>query len=251
MTTEKILQTLKEKLLSLKGKPIIIPLTRGVAAGLALVLLCAVGWAYYLGLMVGRGQNPQAEFSGITGMGVPADERNVSQKELTETALPETPMTVESPAEPIEGGPSGRLPSQFAVPQGEQLAAWPEILTRDLETSAPRRQETAPRQAARPVRQAQPDKNSQARNAGSQYYFTYQVAAFRSAKDADSLKSRLNKAGIRSTTQKSGKVTLVTCSIRGRDGDALAFRQKISSLKLGQPLLISKKPVAAGGSRKK
>lgn len=77
--------------------------------------------------------------------------------------------------------------------------------------------------------------------------FVYQVAAFKSADDADRLRKKLEERGIRSRLQKSGKVQLVMVSLRGTELDAANLREELGRMKLGAPMQKSKKAVAGKG----
>ena len=67
--------------------------------------------------------------------------------------------------------------------------------------------------------------------------------------DADKLRARLESKGLRSRQQKSGKVLLVLVNLRGTELDAANLREELQRMKLGKPLLASKKAVS-GKSRK-
>lgn len=207
-----------------------IPLTMPVAASLVVILLCVLGWAFFMGWMVGSGQNPQARLSGLTGLAVKEKEPQSTQEK------PE--MAAEAPA---QGGESGQLggEARFQRPSGEQLSAWPDPPARDA--VAPSAQ--AKRQPAPPKRQAEQ------RQSGQRFNFTYQVAAFRTSQEASVLAARLKKDGIRCSTSKNGKVFLVTASLRGTDADARALVEKLRGMKLGQPLRLARTPLAGGGKK--
>lgn len=220
-------QLLKRFVKKPQGEPaqIAIPLTRPVAAGLVVVLLCVIGWAFFMGWMVGAGQNPQAGLERITGMGGESPGEPLSEESA--------PVAVAEPAdEPEEKGPE-----QFARPSGEQLSAWPDSGVVPAEKSVQKTEKPQPRR--------QPE----ARPSGARFDFSYQVAAFKSKQEADQLAQRLNKGGIRCSARKSGKVFLVLASLRGTDADARAMVAKLRGMKLGEPLRLARKPVQQGGKR--
>ena len=79
--------------------------------------------------------------------------------------------------------------------------------------------------------------------------YSFQVAAFKDKADADKLRARLESKGLRSRQQKSGKVLLVLVNLRGTELDAANLREELQRMKLGKPILASKKSVS-GKSRK-
>ena len=163
----------------------------GVAvAALGLVLVAAVGWAFFMGFMVGRGQNPEKSVEQMTGM---------LRDEQAQPAAPSSP------------------------PQSQR--------------ADPRQTQRAP--AAQPkAAQAEP-----------LFDYSFQVAAFKDKADADKLRARLESKGLRSRQQKSGKVLLVLVNLRGTELDAANLREELQRMKLGKPILASKKAVS-GKSRK-
>lgn len=208
---------------------------------MGLVLACAVAWSFFMGFMVGRGQNPEAKFREIAG---------IEQKR--ETSAPVAEQTPASPPEeaeaknanPPENPPdSPPAPEQstenrvaFRVPEGAGLAAWgkPPV-------------EKTPK-TGQPAKKAA---NAPSQKSGQQFDYTFQVAAFKTLQDAEESKKKLAAAGIRCKIKKSGKVQLLIASLRGDAAAEKNARQKIKSLKLGEPLLLAKKAVAGGAKKGK
>lgn len=183
-----------------------------VLIGVCLVLACAVGWAFFMGLMVGQGQNPQTSIQTMTGLG---------RTEAQETA---------------------QAPEVLPEPELAQPVIKPAVEPREPERPAPARPNPQPKPA-----QKAPQKQEQAQ----QYDYTFQAAAFRTEADAKKLNSTINKNGMRSTVRRSGKVYLVVVSLRGDAGDVANLRKKLQSLKIGNPMQLSRKPVEARKGRKK
>lgn len=222
-------QLLKRIVKKNQGEPaqLAIPLTRPVAAGLIVVLLCVIGWAFFMGWMVGAGQNPQASLEKITGMSGGSPE--TEQEPAGDDQVAAQAGAVEEAAE--------KGPEQFARPSGTQLSAWPDAGVVPAEKPA--------RQMEKPQARRQPE----TRSSGGRFDFSYQVAAFKTKQEADQLVQRLNKGGIRCSSRKSGKVFLVLASLRGTDADARAMIAKLRGMKLGEPLRLARKPVQQGGKR--
>lgn len=247
----------------------------GVAvAALGLVLVAAVGWAFFMGFMVGRGQNPEKSVEQMTGM--LRDEQAQPAAPAPQTA-PAAPGAQSAPTaqperaeQPEQAGSAAEVPASpadaahatqaqqspqaapqegsafpFSRPQGAGLAAWginpatPAPGAAAAPSSPPQGQRADPRQAQRaPAAQAEP-----------LFDYSFQVAAFKDKADADKLRARLESKGLRSRQQKSGKVLLVLVNLRGTELDAANLREELQRMKLGKPILASKKAVS-GKSRK-
>lgn len=189
-------------------------------------------WAFLMGLMVGRGQHPEEtlrEMAGLEQSGDPAETAEVMA--VAETEEPEPQSMQPEPTASEENAPFGR-------PSGEQTAAWGPA---PQPAQAPAAQPASPA----PQPQAAPAQRQQAA-ATPLYDYTFQIAAFKTQKDADSLKARLNEMDIRSRVSKSGSVFLVMVSLRGDSGAPARLEDSLSSLKLGAPLMLSRKLASPG-----
>lgn len=247
-----------------------INLSRVAVAALALVLLAVVGWTFFMGFMVGRGQNPEKRVEQMTGMAheepapqtaahipahIPADiPAGQAAMPPAESSAPQQPAgqppasaagpeRAEAPAQTGQAAPQNAPAYPFSRPQGEGLAAWgirPEANTPAPETNAaaPGQGQGAPTPAARP---RAPQKTPRAE---ALFDYTYQAAAFRDKADADKLRARLEGKGLRTRQQKSGKVLLVLVPLRGTEADAANLREELQRMKLGKPILLSKKAVS-------
>lgn len=215
------------------------------ATALGVVLLVAVCWSFFMGFMVGRGQNPEQHIGRMAGLNAqapappePTPAAPPSPPPAQEAAPPAEPATATAPEDP--GAPSldERAASYpFAKPSGSALTAW------GIAPGAPTGGGAAPAPAARPLPQAQPD--------DPQFDFVYQVAAFRSTADAEALRARLEGQGIRSRREKNGKLSLVLVHLRGTDRDAAGLKETLAGLRLGAPILVSRKAVGKSKGRKK
>ena len=246
----------------------------GVAvAALGMVLAAAVGWAFFMGFMVGRGQNPEKSVEQMTGM--LGDEQVQPAAPAPQTA-PAAPGAQSAPtAQPEQAGSAAEVPASpadaahatqaqqspqaapqeesafpFRRPQGAGLAAWG-ISPATPAPGAPAAPSTPPQSQRADPRQAQRASAAQPKAAQAEPLFDYsfQVAAFKDKADADKLRARLESKGLRSRQQKSGKVLLVLVNLRGTELDAANLREELQRMKLGKPLLASKKAVS-GKSRK-
>lgn len=227
------------------------------AGAICIVMLACIGWAFFMGYMVGHGQNPGEEMRELTGIGRPdretlaemdkamagSEDASLRDKlaDLGQQPVGGAPAAPEgdaaaapaaassAPAAPA-AAPAAKSSHPFNKPSGNGLAAWG----------------NAPKGAAQPA----PEKTSApatrpqaATNAAPLYDFVFQVAAFRNVDDADRLRQRLEGQGLRTRGQKSGKLTLVMVHMRGTDLDAANLKEELQRMRLGSPLQKSKKRV--------
>ena len=214
------------------------------AGAVCIVMLACIGWAFFMGYMVGHGQNPGEEMRELTGIGRPdretlaemdkamagSEDAGLRDKlaDLSRQPVGGAPAAANAPAAPA-AAPAAKSPYPFNKPSDNGLAAWG----------------NAPKGAAQPASEktAAPAKPQAATNGAPLYDFVFQVAAFRNVDDADRLRQRLEGQGLRTRGQKSGKLTLVMVHMRGTDLDAANLKEELQRMRLGSPLQKSKKRV--------
>lgn len=216
-----------------------------LAAGtVCIVMLACIGWAFFMGYMVGHGQNPGEEMRELTGIGRPdretlaemdkamagSEDAGLRDKlaDLSRQPVGGAPAAANASAAPA-AAPAAKSPYPFNKPSDNGLAAWG----------------NTPKGAAQPASEktAAPAKPQAATNGAPLYDFVFQVAAFRNVDDADRLRQRLEGQGLRTRGQKSGKLTLVMVHMRGTDLDAANLKEELQRMRLGSPLQKSKKRV--------
>lgn len=234
-----------------------------VAAGIALAVMAAtVGWSYFMGYMVGLGQNPARQVARLTGAPPPAPSPQV----VAQAPLPPDIIKEDIPPEGSEPAATGGTPQTaagrpaaapgpkakaeaaparkddknqypFARPSGQSLTAWGLTAPAQQQASA-QDAKSAPAQPAAPSS----EKKAEAPAAGQQLYdFVFQVAAFRKQDDADRLCRRLEDKGVRCRVQPSGKVMLVMAMLRGTALDGANLRADFQRMGLGAPIQKSRK----------
>lgn len=214
------------------------------AGAVCIVMLACIGWAFFMGYMVGHGQNPGEEMRELTGIGRPdretlaemdkamagSEDAGLRDKlaDLSRQPVGGAPAAANASAAPA-AAPAAKSPYPFNKPSDNGLAAWG----------------NAPKGAAQPASEktAAPAKPQAATNGAPLYDFVFQVAAFRNVDDADRLRQRLEGQGLRTRGQKSGKLTLVMVHMRGTDLDAANLKEELQRMRLGSPLQKSKKRV--------
>lgn len=75
------------------------------------------------------------------------------------------------------------------------------------------------------------------------YDFVFQLGAFRDPGIVDDLRQRLEGRGLRTRMERSGKLYLVMVVLRGTDERAREVEYIAQDLRLGKPLMRSRKPV--------
>ena len=214
------------------------------AGAVCIVMLACIGWAFFMGYMVGHGQNPGEEMRELTDIGRPdretlaemdkamagSEDAGLRDKlaDLSRQPVGGAPAAANASAAPA-AAPAAKSPYPFNKPSDNGLAAWG----------------NAPKGAAQPASEktAAPAKPQAATNGAPLYDFVFQVAAFRNVDDADRLRQRLEGQGLRTRGQKSGKLTLVMVHMRGTDLDAANLKEELQRMRLGSPLQKSKKRV--------
>lgn len=76
---------------------------------------------------------------------------------------------------------------------------------------------------------------------GMYFDYVYQMAAFRDEQTADNLRERLEGRGLRTRLERKGKAYIVLAVLRGTAERALELTQIARELRLGEPLLRSKR----------
>ncbi|MDR0465889.1 MAG: SPOR domain-containing protein [Deltaproteobacteria bacterium] len=215
-----------------------------------IVGLIGVGWIFLLGVMVGRGYNPEDKLNELTGRVLRGRQTPVVQdppqailqpEDLSfGAALRDKPLhngtaVVYTPAPPPDP------PTNGAATAGAPVAP-------PAPTTAPP-PTTTPPPPVRPAPQTTPPSAQPAR-----FDVVYQVAAFRVADQADRQRELLEGEGVRTNLEKSvakdGKSLYKVLVVRrGTAEDEKQLLAVLERLKLGAPLLRSRKPVGGGGAR--
>ncbi|MBO4300240.1 MAG: SPOR domain-containing protein [Desulfovibrio sp.] len=249
---------------------------------LAAVLAVAAGWSFFMGFMVGRGQNPESRLEQITGLGRGGNhgqppENAVSIPAASETAsLTETGNSTDHELipsqdtnrvpQPLQDPEANRNASQpsptpgvkpaeeaasaypFTRPSGESLTAWGITPTGEKEKKA-QSVEVTPSQGGAKTPTTTPQTLNTA--VAPKYDFLYQVAAFKKSSEADNLCATLTSHGFKASSQKNGKVRLVLVNFRGTEEDAASLRDTLQRMHLGKPILVARKNVTSTPSKKR
>ena len=200
-----------------------------------IVALIGISWVFMLGVMVGRGYNPDAKIHEFT-------ERVLRGRQAP--AVPEPPQAILRPEELNFGVALRDKPLHNGTAAVGMPAA--QTPTRQTNSSASVAAVELPAQLVQPPTQLVPQ--------GAQptlFDLVYQVATFRETEQADKLRERLEGEGVRTLMEKSptkeGKSLYKVLAVRrGTDEDTRQLLAVLERLRLGPPLLRSKKPVPGG-----
>jgi cell division septation protein DedD len=232
--------------------------SKAAAAMLCLVLIMAVVWAFFMGFMVGRGQDPvqrMEQMASVLREDNPATPETSGPAQSGQSAGPPAAPAADAaggrhpasgedaaregvgsmpPAAPVKKKPDGTLAfDPLNPPEGDALAAWG---IRDASGRA------APEQSGAKAAEDTPPSAEE----DLKYNWVFQMAAFRGKADADRLQAGLEKAGYRASQARSGKMTLVLVRLRGGRAEVERLRGQARELRLGEPLLQSRQPVPTG-----
>lgn len=226
------------------------------AGGVCIVMLACIGWAFFMGYMVGHGQNPGEEMRELTGIGRP-DKETMAEMDKAMAGSEDASLRdklADLGRQPVSGAPAAPDEDAAAAPAAAPSASAAPVAAPAAKSSHPFNKPSdnglaawgnAPKGAARPApeKAAAPARPQAATSGAPLYDFVFQVAAFRNVNDADRLRQRLEGQGLRTRGQKSGKLTLVMVHMRGTDLDAANLKEELQHMRLGSPLQKSKKRV--------
>lgn len=219
-----------------------------------IVLVIGIGWSFVLGVMVGRGYNPEKKIPQLASFLPREDEAEQATTSRVGDDQPvDKVMRPEdlSYAASLKGKPGqGKLavipakPGPEAKPKNMQNATIPVVRVHEeaaAVTQAGTVMQPAAQEQAKP--KAVPSQNL--------FDFTFQVATFKETDSVDNLRAKLEGAGLRSRMEKTtGKTPLykVMVLFRGTAEGAQTVRQTMVNMGLGEPIQRGKSPV--GGKTK-
>lgn len=196
------------------------------------VVIAILGWSFFMGFMVGRGQNPEEHMDEIAQMfqseerapvpepATPAGEGQGSGPEAVK------PGDFQPGATPVPGMPAGVQPGAQALASQSAQAGQP--------AQAPRPAPQA--QAVKPATQSK----KEAQSSEPVYFFNYRLAAVKSLEAAQQEQKRYKAKGFASRIVKLGKGQALVYTLSGTDKDDAEFRKKLKAAGLGAPQLLSK-----------
>ncbi len=234
-------------------KALTVQISFSTVTTLCVILLSCFCLTFILGVIVGRGDNPEAHLPELTAI-LPKDSAKESDSEtvkeeviksevmpkeelnysssLKDKVSPESvtnspTVDVVNPAAPIN-------PAQTSVTGQDVNSQTGQIASPASATSSSDPAEDLLKQVVN-----EPDLQP----VPSIFDFTFQVATFTDEVSVDRLRARLEGEGLRTKMEKTGKFYKVMVLMRGSNEQAQDLRKLMVSMKLGEPLQRSKKAI--------
>ena len=225
------------------GKKLHVTLSPAAASLVAVGIVLVLGWCFYMGFMIGRGQNPEEHLQKIAALwqqeagdkGQPAQSGQPGtpgQPGQTGQAQPGQEGAAQ-PAAGAEGAAAEGQPAQPGAQQDFVSGTVPGFPT--FTTPGQPAQVQAQSQARA---QAQPEKQVRA---DEPYTFVYRMATVRSQSDARSEQARYESKGFRVSIRRLGSSWALQYTFKGTDEDCARFLQSVKKAGLGEPMRISRK----------
>lgn len=203
---------------------------------LGVIVLCVLGWCFYLGFMVGRGQNPEKHLQEMAAILSPAEKP--AQAGQPQGTAPAQGEAAQNAAQPADAGDGAQQPGQPGQPdQAGQPAAVPGFPAFQQGTQGAAQNAG---QAAQAAGQKKPEAQA-AEKPKAPYTFSYRMATVRTRDDARKEQERYEKKGFRTSIRSSGKTWSLFYTLKGTDSDADRFLRDVKKAGLSQPVRVSKK----------
>lgn len=217
----------------------------------AVVMIAAIGWAYFMGYMIGLGENPARQVASLTGSTTPEQEEatvlNDDQPYVPEGVIKEDALPEDAPSQANQKQPEPPAKDAsnypFAKPKGSSLAAWGENRGTAAKSGQASEQTDKATPATPSAGTAAPLPASSESKSSQLYDFVFQIASFKKQEDAERLCQRLETDGLRCRIQKSGSLHVVQNMLRGTDQQGIQRREYFQGMGLGRPIQKSKKAV--------
>ncbi|MDO4839503.1 MAG: hypothetical protein Q3990_02355 [Desulfovibrionaceae bacterium] len=206
---------------------------------LGVIVLCVLGWCFYLGFMVGRGQNPEKHLQEMAAILSPAEKPAQTGQPQGGTA-PAEGEAGQNAAQPAEAGDGAQQPGQpDQAGQAGQNGASPVPGFPAFQQGTQGAGQNAG-QAAQAADQKKPEARA-AEKPKAPYTFSYRMATVRTREDARKEQERYEKKGFRTSIRQSGKAWSLFYTLKGTDSDADQFVRDVKKAGLSQPVRVSKK----------
>ena len=230
-----------------------IPLTLPSMLAVLFLALVAISSSYLVGVMFGRSQWESSTPMSTDSSDAPRNVRPDGETD-TESAVAGTEAPEQEPGD-ADGEPEGILSAEelrfsrvLRAAPGETVelaspplppAVPPQPAQGQAAPGAPQTPPMPPgMQAAVPEGQQAPPPAP-----ATMHDYVFQVGAFRDEASVDDLRQWLEGRGLRTRMERSGKLYLVLVLLRGTDERAAEIPRIMEELRLGKPMLRSRKPV--------
>lgn len=215
---------------------------------ISIVLIVSVGAAFMMGIMVGRGQNPENKLPHLTALMPknPATSKAGGENTTTDESLPKAEIIRPEDlnyASTLKGKPG--QPVETPKPKNMQNA------TEAIFTPLPMHNATAQISQGSAANTADTDgivvqpkaEKATKIETAPQFDYIFQVATFKESDSVDKLRARLEGEGLRSRMEKDGTLLKVLVLVRGTAERAEEVKQRMHALGLGAPIQRGKTAV--------
>ncbi len=227
-------------------KSLTVQISFSTVTTLCVILISCFCLTFILGVIVGRGDNPEAHLPKLTAI-LPKDSDSVdadkakqdivkpevmAKEELNySNSLKDKAGQVTNPTDKQEHSDIiSTTPIDATNPAQDNISPPPNVTDTSVANPA---EELLKQVSQEPALKPEP----------SIFDFTFQVATFTDEASVDRLRARLEGEGLRTKMEKSGKFYKVMVLMRGNNEQAQALRSLMVSMKLGEPLQRSKQAV--------
>ncbi len=241
-----------------KNKPISLNISFSIIITFCVVLVSCICLAFVMGVIVGRGDNPQAHLP--TFPSVVSNNSDDSNSENSSSVVKQEVM----PKEELDYSNSLKDKNVNAVSKQKDqekslletqeqttLADKPkvdeknntntQVTTEEVNTIKSKDEQNT--QTALSVGESDAIKQADVKSEPKIFDFIFQVATFTAEEPVDRLRARLEGEGLRTKMEKSGKFYKVMVLMRGSNEQAQDLRKLMVSMKLGEPLQRGKKEI--------
>lgn len=205
-----------------------VTLTVPKTIALTLGSLVLIGWFFFLGLLLGRGYEPENIVPQLAEM------------------MPQPPLVALSSEEAPQPPHGVSVPEQSTQPNGRAVIAEADRAYRQSIRQEGEQQGQVSPPSLTPPQSAQQAATTSQGSEGTSFTYVYQLASFKEEKAAKSLQEKLAAAGYKPqiTTTKGSKSTWyrITISFKGTEPQEQEIKNTLKkTFKLGEPLRLSKK----------
>ena len=208
-----------------------IHLTMPILVIAGIILMVTLGWSFFMGFLVGRGEDPGTRLNSLPIFGGGSKKEEPEKKpEPTPEVVAETPKAEEEPeAEAPKEKPKPVHP--FTRPQGASVGAW------GNQPQEPKNQPKKEQPKPEPEKKVDPNE--------PRYEVRYQVASFPREADAMTMSKQCRARGLNAQPQLFGKVYRVVITFRGTVKEAAAMKANSRGLGIKKWIIITSRSLNA------
>ncbi len=211
-------------------KALTLTISFSTATTFFVVLLGCVCMAFVMGVIVGRGDNPEAHLPQIAAL-MPADDNKTPATPKDNTDSGSTSKVM--PAEELDYSSILKNRAEVEPLAEEKNADVVSSAITELKQVVNKQEDvkTAVEEVEKPVAVA------------NIFDFIFQVATFKEDASVDRLREQLEGKGLRTKMEKAGKFYRVLVLMRGTEEQAQTLQELMVEMKLGKPLQRGKKAI--------